>query len=195
VLAAGGSTRLGRPKQMLQYRGKTLLQHSVETAINTINNSIIVVTGCNEDLIAGQINKMPVDIIINEKWQDGMASSIVCGLNFLLSKYPLADGVIFMMSDQPFVSALLLNSLLITQQQTGKAMVASSYNNSTGVPALFHKAFFPQLLRLSGDAGARTILQPYSSEVATVSFPQGNIDIDTEEDYEKLLQSEVATDI
>jgi molybdenum cofactor cytidylyltransferase len=190
VLAAGGSTRLGRPKQLLQYKGKTLLQHAVETAVDTGIHPIIVVTGCNSELIAGQINKMPVDIVINEKWQDGMASSIVCGLNFLLSGYPLRDGVVFMMSDQPFVSAALIKSLLVTQQQTGKAMAASSYKNSTGVPALFHKAFFPQLLRLSGDAGARTILQPYSSEVATVSFAKGNIDIDTAEDYEKLLQSE-----
>ncbi len=190
MLAAGSSARLGKAKQLLQYKGKTLLQHSVETAINTTINPIVVVTGCNADLIAGQINNMPVDIVVNEKWQDGMASSIVCGLNFLLSKYPLADGVIFMMSDQPFVSAALLNSLLITQQQTAKEMVASCYNNTIGVPALFHKTFFPQLLWLSGDAGARKILQQHSSEVATVSFAQGNIDIDTEEDYEKLLQSE-----
>lgn len=187
VLAAGASTRLGRPKQLLQYKDKTLLQHSVEAAISTGIANVLVVTGCYADLISEQINNMLVDITVNEKWRDGMASSIVCGLNFLLPKYPLVDGVIFMMSDQPFVSAALLNTLLITQQQTGKAMAASSYNNTLGVPALFHKNVFPQLLRLSGDAGARKILQQHSSEVATVSFALGNIDIDTPDDYEKLL--------
>jgi molybdenum cofactor cytidylyltransferase len=190
VLAAGGSTRLGKPKQLLPYKGKTLLQHSADTAINAMIGPVVIVAGCDARLIAQQVNERRVIVAINEHWQNGMASSIVCGLQLLLSIHPETDGVIIMMNDQPFVTTALLHDLVNTQQQTAKPMVASGYNNTIGVPALFYKTIFRQLLHLSGDAGARKILQQQLPDVATVSFARGDIDIDTPEDYGKLLQSE-----
>jgi molybdenum cofactor cytidylyltransferase len=190
VLAAGASTRLGKPKQLLLYKGKTLLQHSADTAVKATIGPVVIVAGYDAGLIAQQVNDRPVTIVTNEYWQSGMASSILCGLQFLLSTHPETDGVIIMMSDQPFVTAALLHDLLNTQQQTAKPMVACSYNSAIGVPALFYKTIFPQLLHLSGDAGARKILQQQMPDVAAISFAKGDIDIDTPEDYGKLLQSE-----
>lgn len=190
VLAAGGSTRLGKPKQLLQYKGSSLLQHTMKTAINSAAGPVVVVTGSDADLITAQVNGMSADIVDNTAWQNGMASSIVCGLNYLLSKFPEMEEVIFMMSDQPFVNESLLHDLQHTRQQTQKPIVASGYNDTVGVPALFTKIVFSKLLQLTGDAGARKILQLYATDVATVPFPLGNIDIDTAEDYEKLLQGE-----
>ena len=189
VLAAGGSTRLGKPKQLLPYKGASLLQHAVTEAIGAALTPVIVVAGSNAELIKNELTSMPVELVDNANWQSGMASSIVTGLNFLLSRYPEVDGVIFLMSDQPFVNATLLHELLQVHRTTTKLMVASSYNGTVGVPVLFHHSIFPQLLQLTGDEGARKLLQRHIEQVATVSFPQGDIDIDTPGDYENLLRS------
>jgi molybdenum cofactor cytidylyltransferase len=188
LLAAGSSTRLGKPKQLLEYNGGSLLRHVLRIAAEAEANPLIVVLGANADLLIQEIDEKEADIVINKDWKEGMASSIIAGLNALLEKYPSVDGVIFMMCDQPFVSESLLNDLIITQQQTGKSIVTSSYDNTMGPPALFHKSIFPELLQLHGDTGARMILQQHINEVATVLFSKGNIDIDTMEDYEALSQ-------
>jgi molybdenum cofactor cytidylyltransferase len=91
-----------------------------------------------------------------------------------------------MVCDQPFVSAFLLNELIVTQKNTGKPIVTCQYENTFGPPALFYKTIFPELLDLKGDAGARKIVEQRSNDTATVLFTQGNIDIDTEEDYKAL---------
>ena len=188
LLAAGSSTRLGKPKQLLQYNGKTLLQQSIDIAVGANINPLIVVVGANFDKISTEINIDKAAIVFNKNWQTGMASSIITGLNFLVEKYPLADAVIFMMCDQPFVSINLLNNLIAVQKKTAKPIVCSSYQNILGVPALFHKNIFPALLQLAGDTGARKIIQQYPGDVVTVQFEKGDIDIDTAEDYENLVK-------
>ena len=93
-----------------------------------------------------------------------------------------------MVCDQPYVSSSLLNDLLKKQRETGKPIVTSNYGETIGPPAFFHKTFFPELLKLQGDTGARKIIEQNNDKVATVLFPEGSIDIDTEEDYEELIQ-------
>ena len=188
LLAAGNSTRLGKPKQLLQYNGKTLLQQTINIAVGANINPLIVVVGANVDKISTEVDVDKAAIVFNKNWKTGMASSIITGLNFLVEKYPLTDAVIFMMCDQPFVSINLLNNLITVQKKTAKPIVCSSYQNVLGVPALFHKNIFPALLLLAGDTGARKIIQQYPGDVASVLFEKGNIDIDTAEDYEKLLR-------
>ena len=190
LLAAGGSTRLGSPKQLLEFNGNRLLFNTVQAASAAKANPLIVVLGSNAQLLMPEIDKENALIVVNKNWTNGMASSINAGLKFLAEKYPAVDGVIFMMCDQPFVTTSLLNELVLTQQQTGKPIVASSYNNVLGAPAIFHKSFFPKLLQLKGDKGARMIIQHHVEEVATVVFLKGDIDIDTTEDYERLLNSQ-----
>lgn len=189
LLSAGSSTRLGKPKQLLNYQGERLLRHMVNVAAAVPAKPLVVVLGANADLLIPEIDEAKASIAINKDYKTGMASSIITGLKYLEEKNPLTDGVIILMCDQPFVSAVLLNDLISTQQQTVKPIVASNYGNTIGTPALFHKSIFNELLQLQGDTGARKIIQHHINEVATVPFEKGNVDIDTEEDYEKFLSS------
>jgi len=189
ILAAGASARLGKPKQLLPYNGKNLLQHVLSEAISSYASPVIVVLGANSDMISKEIDKTKVYIIENTGWEEGMASSVRIGLSTLSEIFPSADAVIFMVCDQPYVSASLLNDLINTQVETGKPIVTCNYGDAIGPPALFHKSLFAELMQLKGDAGARKIIQQHSDDVATVLFAKGKIDIDTNEDYEALKNS------
>ena len=188
LLAAGSSTRLGKPKQLLTFNGKSLLRHSIEVAEGANMQALMTVLGGNADLLMPEIDSNNTLVVINKSWKDGMASSIIAGLTALLEKYPDTERVIFMMCDQPFVTTSLLNNLLVTEQQTGKSIVASIYDGVMGVPALFYKSHFKELLQLQGDTGARKIIQQHINEVATLLFTKGKVDIDTAKDYENLLK-------
>lgn len=186
ILAAGTSSRLGSPKQLLPFKGKNLLKHSVDVALETGCQSVFVILGANSDLIRKELNEKPVIIIENSHWKEGMASSIRCGLENIKNTILRPDCVIFMVCDQPFVSSSLLLSLLEKRLETGMPIVASSYDDKIGTPALFHKSFFPALLELKGDKGARNLIRENSEKVAIVPFPEGKTDIDTVSDYEFL---------
>ena len=127
-------------------------------------------------------------VVENKEWKKGMASSLITGLKTLLQQRVAVDGVIFMVCDQPFVSAIVLNNLINTYKETGKPIVASNYGEAIGPPAFFHQSFFTELMQLKGDEGAKKIIQQHKEEVATILFPQGRIDIDRKEDYEKFLK-------
>jgi molybdenum cofactor cytidylyltransferase len=174
---------------LLAYNDKSLLRHTLSEAINSYATPVIVVLGANSDLISKEIDKTKVYIIENKEWEEGMASSVRIGLSTLLQIFPSADAVIFMVCDQPHVSATLLNDLINTQVETYKKIVTCNYGETIGPPALFHKSLFNELMQLKGDAGARKIIQQHSDEVATVLFAKGKIDIDTNEDYEALKNS------
>ena len=186
ILAAGASTRLGRPKQLLPWQGKTLLQHAVETAL-TIATQPVVVTGCNADQLVAGVDQTQVHIVFNPGWQQGIASSIRCGLQALLNRTPQPDQVIFMVCDQPFVSPGLLLDLINERQKSQKSIIASSYGNTLGIPALFDKTHFSQLLDLQGDTGAKKVIQQFSEEVGSVEFKEGEFDVDTEGEYKRLI--------
>ena len=179
ILAAGSSSRLGNPKQLLEFDGMNLLNHAIIDALNSNACSVVVVLGAHADLIANKIDGDIAFIVKNENWNEGMASSVRLGLDTLLKQIPSLDAVIFMTCDQPFISSSVLNELMIKYQQTGKPIVTSNYGEATGPPALFHKSFFFELMELKGDVGARKIIQQNTDQVATVIFPQGKIDIDT----------------
>ena len=189
ILAAGASTRFGKPKQLLQYRGKTLLAHAINEAGNSNADAVVVVLGKDANLFKKEIDERKIRVAINSSWEEGMASSLRLGMDTLLKDKPYIDAVIFMVCDQPHISSSILNKLIKTQQKTTKQIVTCNYGDSMGPPALLHKKYFEELMKLSGDAGARKIIQKNMNDVATILFPEGNIDIDTEEDYEKLKNS------
>ncbi|MEO8584104.1 MAG: nucleotidyltransferase family protein [Flavitalea sp.] len=189
VLAAGASTRLGTPKQLLQLNGQPLLNIVLREVENADVKNIILVLGSSYEIIKDNIDEMKVHIIYNENWTEGMASSMIVGLKAALELDPAVEGVIFVVCDQPFISASLLDGLIEKHQQSGLPIVASSYAETLGTPAYFHKSLFPELMLLSGDSGAKKILQKYSDEVAAVEFSRGSIDIDTNEDLQYLKES------
>ncbi len=182
ILAAGESSRLGQPKQNLIFNGKTLLQRAVESGQDSECETIIVVLGANSN----EITPIPgTTTLYNPDWKEGMASSIkkaVLEINNDLS----VDKVIIMLCDQPFVGAALLNSLISKYIETCKPIVACTYNETTGVPVLFDRTLFNDLLLLQGKDGAKKILKDHANDIATIPFEQGGIDIDTPEDYERL---------
>ena len=186
VLAAGSSSRLGRPKQLLVYKGKTLLEHSVDVALEARVRRVIVVLGANSDLVREVLKDKPVHITFNKDWNDGMASSIRRGITELQKIDPSSEAAILMVSDQPFVSAGLLKNILHAQAHESKPIVASQYENTLGPPVLFARNYFPELLQLTGDMGARKVIQRHPDHVLTIPFSEGNIDIDTNADWERL---------
>uniref|UniRef100_UPI0037C05E33 nucleotidyltransferase family protein n=1 Tax=Daejeonella sp. TaxID=2805397 RepID=UPI0037C05E33 len=148
ILAAGRSARLGSPKQLLSYRGKTLLQHSIDTALESMASQILVVLGSKKDSIKKEIEQTQIFILENSSWESGMASSISCGITNLQIIAPETEAVILMVCDQPFVNAKLLNNLITKHKDSKQSIVASSYANTLGTPALFHKSLFVELLAL-----------------------------------------------
>ena len=189
ILAAGSSSRLGRPKQLLEFDGTTLLSHATVEAANSKADSVVVVLGADAGLIVNEIDGDIVYVVENKNWREGMASSIRLGLNTLLSQTPSINAVILMVCDQPYISSSILNELIATQQKTTKPIVACNYGETTGPPALFHKSIFDELMQLKGDIEARKIIQQHKNNVATILFTGGKIDIDTIKDYEDLKNS------
>jgi len=186
ILAAGTSARLGSPKQLLTYKDKNLLRHTVDEALATGCESVFVVLGASIDLLRNELRDKPVSIIENKEWQEGMASSIRCAVEKIAGTILRPDSIIFMVCDQPYVSSSLLLSLIDKKQETNLPIVASSYEDKLGTPALFHRSMFPALMELTGDKGARKLIADNPEKVATVSFPEGITDIDTIADYELL---------
>jgi molybdenum cofactor cytidylyltransferase len=185
ILAAGSSTRLGQPKQLLIYKGKTLIDHIVCEAVETRLHPIIVITGFNAERVSAGLATYAVNILYNEKWRDGMASGIVKGIKSISGDD--LESVFITVCDQPFVSSGLFLQMLRKRKQSRKEVVACSYDGTCGVPALFGKNYFPALRMLNGQEGAKKIFALYESDLVTVPFENGSIDIDTVEDYKKLI--------
>lgn len=169
ILAAGASTRLGQPKQLITIAGETLLGRAVRTAREAGCAPIIVVLGAHADQIRSQCPLGDVIVAENQAWQEGMASSIRAGL----AACPPATGVALMTCDQPVVTASHLRKLTASG-----AVTASAYAGRRGVPAFFPADSFPALRQLSGDTGARDLLR----SAAIIDLPYGELDIDTAED-------------
>lgn len=188
LLAAGESARLGEPKQLVRFQGATLLRRSVKAALK-ISGKIVVTLGSRIEIIRKEIEDLPVEIVENKDWQTGMSGSIKVGLKKLFDDADSIRAVVVMVCDQPFVDENLLEKIITKFHETDAPIVACAYQNTRGVPALFHRKLFPELLALDAKAGAKRLIKKYESQTATVSFPEGEFDIDTPADYEKLLNS------
>ncbi|MEM7556100.1 MAG: nucleotidyltransferase family protein [Cyanobacteria bacterium P01_A01_bin.84] len=189
ILAAGSASRMGKPKQLLTYQGNSLISHIVKVGINSICEPVIVVLGAYAEQIKSQIDKLPIQIIENLDWETGMSSSIRAGVNAINHSHPQLDAVIIALADQPLISETAFNQLVQTYQTTENTIIASAYGDVIGVPALFHRTFFPELINLGGDRGAKFLIgkDKNKDKVLSLSIPAAAIDIDTPEDYENLL--------
>jgi molybdenum cofactor cytidylyltransferase len=204
ILAAGDSSRLGRPKQLLPFGGKTLLAHIVDEALETTLGPVVVVTGASATEVKESLKDRLVTvthnpnrlvtvapslhrlvIANNPRWKEGMASGIVAGLAELLSVQPDSRGVIVAVCDQPHLSSALLEEIMEQFEASGRNLVACSYGGTLGTPVLFGSRYFDALSALSGAEGAKKLLKAYPDDVAEVPFPGGEVDIDTEEDIKK----------
>jgi molybdenum cofactor cytidylyltransferase len=185
ILAAGSSSRMGEPKQLMVYKNKTFLQHIIDEAKNANLEPVICVTGYQAERISGSISGMDVSIVYNAHWANGMGSGISAGIKQLL--YSDVDSVILAVSDQPYVSSGLFRALIGRRNDSGKGIVASSYAGTLGTPVLFAENYFDRLKELNGDQGAKSLAKLNLPDVRLVEFEKGSIDIDTKQDYEKLI--------
>lgn len=186
ILAAGASRRMKKPKQLLEYNGETFIRRAVETASQSNFQPVIVVLGAHFDEIKKEIENFECLIARSESWQSGMASSIRAGIEKLLAIAPQASAVVISLCDQPLIESRHFSRLTEAFHQTKKPIVASRYRETAGVPALFAREFFTELLKLEGDRGAREIIRNYPDAVEKVPISEAAVDIDTEEDFKKL---------
>ena len=187
ILAAGGSTRLGRPKQLLRHRGETLLRRAACAALGAGCLPTVVVTGHEHDRVAAELIGLDVRIHRHPHWQRGIGSSIGAGLAQALVHEPALDALLIMVCDQPFISAELLAALISARAEARTEAAACTYAGATGVPALFGRALFSTLASLPDEQGAKAILSALAGEIARVEFPAGAIDIDTPADWQAHL--------
>lgn len=183
VLAAGGSSRLGRPKQLLLYEGQTLVRRAAAAALGGGCAPVVVVVGSEREKIAAELSDLEVIILPNDSWQRGIGTSIRAGAQALKE----GDALVILACDQPHIGTALIRQLATRHQETQQRMVASAYAGTLGVPALFARECFENLCSLGENEGAKTLLTTQLSQVARVNFPEGAIDIDTPADYEALL--------
>jgi molybdenum cofactor cytidylyltransferase len=191
LLAAGGSSRLGQPKQLLSWEGESLLRRAAKTARASGSSSVVVVLGSQANRMQQEIEDLPVERVINSSWETGMASSVRTGVQALLMAPAPPDAAIFLLCDQPHLTPAILHALMEIHGRTEKPAVVSQYaSGSTGVPCLFAASLFPELLTLTGEQGAkRLVARLPDDQVAYVPFPKGDCDIDTPEDWQRTLSN------
>ncbi len=181
LLAAGESSRMGRAKQLLDFGGKPLLRHSAEVALAAGCRPVVVVLGARAESLLPALAGLAVEISVNERWEEGMGTSIQAGLR-ALEEHDVA-GAILMLADQPFVSAEFLSGLTARHRETSKSIIAASYQGAAGVPVFFARGAFPLLLALKPGQGCKGVILANHADAQLVDCPEAAIDIDTPEDY------------
>ncbi|MBI4428561.1 MAG: nucleotidyltransferase family protein [Ignavibacteriales bacterium] len=175
LLAAGGSARYGSPKQLIPFKGRTLLRHLAGICVSSKAESVHVVLGAFAELLKLQLLGLPLHVIHHTRWNEGLSSSLRVAMRFLPKS---TKAVLIVLCDQPHVSVELLDKLIDRHVSKGAQIVACEYGDSLGVPALFEKRFFPELKNIAGDRGAKQIILNHRKVVAAVPFPKGTVDID-----------------
>jgi molybdenum cofactor cytidylyltransferase len=186
LLAAGASTRLGRPKQLLPFRGRSLLRHAAETALASVCRPVVVVLGASADQMQTELAALPVTVALNPLWAEGMASSIRTGLKAAVSDAAGPDTVVIMLCDQPLITAWMLDQLAAVHRSEARGIVASEYEGTLGVPALFSRKYYSELGMLEGDQGARRIIVEHGNDLGRIPLPEAAFDVDRLEEAARL---------
>jgi len=187
ILAAGGSSRFGKPKQLIELRGKTLLRCVLDAAIEASCSPIVIVIGGAMVDVRKELETTITTIVENENWQRGIGTSIRAGVQRVINHSSGVDAIVLLACDQPFVDASVIERLIALREEKQKPIVASSYANTLGVPALFDRSSFQELLALDDKSGAKAIIVSNRERVAKLPFPNGKIDIDTMADWENFV--------
>ena len=184
ILAAGGSRRMGKPKQELKIGGKSLAGIVIDNVLASIVDEIILVTQpglpLTDEIISPDIKR-----VVNQEWKTGQSSSMKAGLEAL---DPESDAVMFFMADQPMVDAGIINDLLMTYHESDKPIVAPLYNGKKGSPVLFNRNLFDELKAVEGDKGGRDLLKSHPVEYVDIESPLAGMDVDTPEEYKRLKE-------
>ena len=186
VLAAGDSTRLGRPKQLVEFDGGTLLGHVVTTAIAVSPAHTVVVLGASAAVVRPDVELFAATVVMNNGWKEGIAGSIRLGVETITSTNPNLRAVIMLTCDQPRVTVHLLREMISCYDLITNRIVACEYGDGIGIPALFDRAYFRALRGLRGGNGGKKILLGNLDQIIGVPFPGGAFDVDSERDLDRL---------
>lgn len=189
VLAAGNSSRMKDIKQLLKINNKTLLETTLETAKKVVSENVFCVLGANAKKIKKKTSTKNVKFIFNKNFDEGLSSSIICGINHIKKEPKNYNGILILLADQPEVSREYLKKLISLFNTNLNKIVASSYYKSVGVPAIFPKKYFDKLKLLKGDKGAKEFLQNHKTKIIKLERNQPFKDIDTQEDYKLYINS------
>ena len=187
ILAAGSSSRMGTPKQTLQFEGNSLLRRTALAALDAGCKPVVVVTGAHAELCRRELDGLDVREAFNRTWETGMASSIRAGIEGLISMDAGVAAAVLLLCDQPHVTSHVISSLLAAHHTSGRAVIASAYDGSFGVPALFSRTLFTELAQLQGMSGAKETIKRHAADAHFLPFPEGEVDVDTPDDFSDLI--------
>jgi molybdenum cofactor cytidylyltransferase len=194
VLAAGTSSRMGQPKQLLPFEGKSLVRRATEAAIGSKTRQTIVVTGAASQQVDAELAGLTVMLVHNDDYAEGMSTSLRAGLRAVR---PEVDAVVVLLADQPFISSEIIDGLIDQYQQTGARVVRPRYGGEPGNPVLWDQSLFGELMDQTGDQGGRALLQKYRDEIAWLDLPDATLqtDVDTPEAYASLTGAAPVPDV
>ena len=187
ILAAGESKRIGKPKQLLPYKKSNLLLEKIKQLQSLDRVQVFVVLGAYFKDIFPLLRELPVKVVMNAKWQEGMGSSLSKGIE-LIQKKEMFDRVLITLSDLPLMESSHYEELIELSKSTGKRIIQTEYEDTAGVPVIFDKSLFQSLARLKNDEGAKPLIEKYKKEVLKLRSKTPYFDVDTPEEYQKLLE-------
>ena len=186
ILAAGGSSRYGEPKQMLYWRGKPLIRHVAENALNAGLDPVIIVTGAVIEEIQETLQDLPIKMVINPSWREGQSTSLRTGIKSI-EEY--VGSAVMLLSDQPQIKSDLIRALVSEHRETQNKIIAPYVGKQRANPVLFDRDLFSELMKIKGDVGGRVLFDRYP--VSKIAWKDKNIlfDIDTPEDFNDFKRS------
>ncbi|MEO9966691.1 MAG: nucleotidyltransferase family protein [Reichenbachiella sp.] len=181
ILAAGSSSRLGQPKQLLHFKSRTLIENVVDIATG-LSDKVFVVLGCHHEQIAPKVSGSKATLVCFDDWELGMGSTISYGIQQILNKDRYTKEVLILLCDQLHVTSQMLTELIFFHDESDHLITACGYDQSYGVPAIFNRKTFIDLLNLSGENGAKKVIHKHFKNVQVISYPDAQVDIDTPKD-------------
>jgi len=188
ILAAGGSSRLGQTKQLLDWHGQPFIRQVAQTALAAGLSPVVAVVGAAGAQVAAALHDLPVQIVQNDQWEAGQSTSLQAGL---LALPPRVGAAVFLLADQPQIPAGLIQGLLETHSPSLSPLVAPVSDGKRANPVLFDRCTFPELMALVGDTGGRVLFSRYRPTWVPWHDPMAAMDVDTLEDYRRLLERDV----
>ena len=183
ILAAGTSSRLGQPKQLLQINGESLIRRAARTVLDARIERVLILVGRDASAIEAELSDFPVEIVVNCDWRDGMAPSVRAAVATAADSSH-GDALLLTPCDLPLLSSEHLRALIEKYQSENAPIVASRYNQTLGAPLVIARELWPELAQLRGDVGARRVVMRH--EAQWIEWPGGAFDVDTRQDWENL---------
>ena len=185
ILAAGASSRLGRPKQLLDLGGEPALRHVIRTALDSRLTEIVVVLGNEAEIVKEVVGEFGQRTAINPRFAEGQSTSLGVGIE---AAHADADAAMLLLGDQPLLQAETVNLVLAAYSASNAPIVQARRNGQPGHPVIIRSELFPELLTLTGDEGARSVIRRYADRIHYIEVPNVDeaLDLDTEADFKRV---------